>query len=287
MTPVVAEPEAPTTATPGAASGSAPAAASSPPAETSTQAWLGVGIGFLGALLGAAFLSLAFARTQQPRGVPKIELVAAGGYGAAGAAPVRVADQPTWAEVGDEGANALSLAGRALANRGSIFDDPALVVKAPEVITETVVEREIPRSERWQIFFAEGLTEQAYAEQLDFFGIELGVLGENGQIEYAFNLSQKTTGKRAGPADQEKRLYMSWTRGNFAEADRSLLAKSGIDGKGKIILHFYSESTENRLASLEEKFEKRKPGEILRTRFGAKPSADGFTFFVLEQTPLK
>ena len=36
------------------------------------------------------------------------------------------------------------------------------------------------------------------------------------------------------------------------------------NGKNKIILHFYSESTENRLASLEEKFEKRKPGEILR-----------------------
>lgn len=287
MTPTVAEPE--TAAPEGATAITTPSPGTgAASAESPAQAWVGLGIGFVGVLLAGAFLSLAFARTRQPRGVPQVELVSASGPGAAAAAPPRVSDLPSWAETGEDGDGALGAASRALANRGGVFDDPALVVKPPEVAAETVPEgREIARSERWQIFFAEGLTEQAYAEQLDFFGIELGVLAGEGQIEYAFNLSQKTSGKRTGPADQEKRLYMSWTRGNFTEADRNLLAKSGIESQGKIVLHFYSESTENRLASLEEKFEKRKPGEILRTRFGARPSAEGFSFYVLEQTPLK
>ena len=43
---------------------------------------------------------------------------------------------------------------------------------------------------RWEVMFDKGLTLEAYAQQLDFFGIELGVLRPNNRVEYAFNLAR-------------------------------------------------------------------------------------------------
>jgi hypothetical protein len=169
-----------------------------------------------------------------------------------------------------------------------VFDDPTLGPREKQAAEEApVVLKEIPRSERWQIVFPEGATEQEYGEMLDFFGIELGVLVGGGQIDYGFNFSQKQPGKRTGPVKDEPRLYMAWVRGNYAEADRALLTKAGIDAAGKIVLQFYTPIAENKLAALEEKFANRKPDEILRTRFSARPSAEGYSFYVLDQTPLK
>jgi hypothetical protein len=142
-----------------------------------------------------------------------------------------------------------------------------------------------PRHKRWEIFFQEGGTLELYAEQLDFFGIELGVVG-SGNVTYARGLAQATPQKRNGAADDEKRLYMSWRQGGLKKADTSLLKKAGVDTTDKIILQFYPADTENRLAQLEASFAGRTAIQIRRTRFGVRGQPGAFEFYVIDQSPL-
>ncbi len=92
-----------------------------------------------------------------------------------------------------------------------------------------------------------------YAQWLDFFGIELGVLGQDNKVYYAYNLSQEKPGVRIGDPAEETRLYMIPTDSQFAALDRQLAAKAGIASKGQIILQFYPPKTRDILINLEQK----------------------------------
>ncbi len=72
-----------------------------------------------------------------------------------------------------------------------------------------------------------------YARYLDFFKIELGVLGRDNKVYYAYNLSQQTPSVREGKPDDELRLYMNSALGRFAALDRRLAqrAKSPTVGR--------------------------------------------------------
>lgn len=142
-----------------------------------------------------------------------------------------------------------------------------------------------PRHKRWEIYFQEGGTLELYAQQLDFFGIELGVVG-SGNVTYVRRLTQATPEKREGVADDEKRLYMSWRQGGLKQADIALLKRAGIDTQGKIALQFYPADVENRLAQLEASFAGRTPMQIRRTRFGVRGQPGAFEFYVIDQSPL-
>jgi hypothetical protein len=144
-----------------------------------------------------------------------------------------------------------------------------------------------PRAQRWVILFQEGGSLQQYGTQLQFFGIELGAIASNGQIEYAHNLNKPKPDRRVGKGTDEKRLYFSWKDGTLKEADRQLVQAAGINPAGKILVQFYSAETENQLAYLEETFANRKGAEIRRTRFGVRPAGKGYTFYVIDQTYLR
>jgi hypothetical protein len=143
----------------------------------------------------------------------------------------------------------------------------------------------VPRYKRWEIYYAEGGSLDEYARQLDFFGIELGVV-EGDQVTYVNKLSSSAPGKRTAPADQEKRLYMSWRQGNLKQADEKLLAQAGVAAKGRLVVQFYPREIENALAQLESSFAGRKPEQIRRTRFAVRASGNGFEYYVMDQTPL-
>jgi hypothetical protein len=142
-----------------------------------------------------------------------------------------------------------------------------------------------PRHKRWEIYFQEGGTLELYAQQLDFFGIELGVVG-SGSVTYVRSLSQNPPQTRTGVADDEKRLYMSWRQGGLKKADTSLLSRAGIDASNKIALQFYPPEVENRLAQLEQGYAGRAPSQIRRTRFGVRGQPGAFEFYVIDQSPL-
>jgi hypothetical protein len=123
-----------------------------------------------------------------------------------------------------------------------------------------------------------------YARWLDFFKIELGVLGEDNKVYYAFNLSQQKPSTRVGDPAQEQRLYMNPTNSEFAALDRKLAEAAGIADKGQIILQFYPPPAQAILYGLEQKHAgARKPEQIRRTVFRVKPTGQGFEFSVEEQ----
>ncbi|RMG00671.1 MAG: hypothetical protein D6741_06395, partial [Planctomycetota bacterium] len=137
---------------------------------------------------------------------------------------------------------------------------------------------------RWEIIFDKGNTLETYARQLDYFKIELGVLLPDNRVQYVSNLSSSRPTVRTGPADQEKRYYLTWRQGDLMQADLELLAKAGVQASGKIILKFLPPEVERRLYELEQARAGNRADRVLRTRFGIRPQGGGFDFFVIDQS---
>lgn len=140
------------------------------------------------------------------------------------------------------------------------------------------------RGRRWEVQFPKENTLEEYAKQLDFFGIELGVIMPGNKVEYASNLSKAKPDRRTGPADKEKRYYLAWRRGELEQADRELLDKAGIPSKGRVILKFLPPEIEALLAQLEKARAGDDLSKVRSTRFGIRRDGDGFAFMVIEQS---
>lgn len=143
----------------------------------------------------------------------------------------------------------------------------------------------IPRHERWEIQFPPGNTIDSYSRQLDFFKIELGVIGDKDQVTYLANLSAPTPTKRSEAAGKDDRLYLVWQRGALREAAAELASRAKVDPRGKVLAHFCPAALEATLAQLEEKFAAAKGHrQIRRTVFGIQPDdAGGYRFYVIDQ----
>jgi hypothetical protein len=136
----------------------------------------------------------------------------------------------------------------------------------------------------WEVMFSKA-TLDVYARQLDFFGIELGILLPDNKIIYAYNLAQGKPSTRivANPALNEKRYYLTWRNIEMQQADRDLFTKAGVEVGDRLILKFLPQKTELLLMSLEKAFNNLTPKDIKKTRFGVQPDGGGFKFYVLEQ----
>lgn len=141
------------------------------------------------------------------------------------------------------------------------------------------------RENRWYVQFADRGNLQSYAEQLDYFNIELGALflAEN-RLVYMKNMSSSRPETReVTTGEDEKRLHMNWQGGDRVEADRELFQKAGIDPTGATILHFYPAETELAMARLEIDYAGRQPQEISKTFFEVRRTGSGFEFYVTSQ----
>ena len=143
----------------------------------------------------------------------------------------------------------------------------------------------IPRWERWEIRYASA-SKEAYADQLDYFRIELAATGgRRSRIEYASGLSAAKPRRRSGTAEKEERLYMLWRSGSLQRADRELLSAAGINVRGRILVQFYPSDVEQILARLEQEAAgKRSVTEIRQTVFGVREGGKKYEYYVLEQT---
>ncbi|MFO0870725.1 MAG: hypothetical protein U0935_17490 [Pirellulales bacterium] len=151
----------------------------------------------------------------------------------------------------------------------------------------------IPRWERWVIKYSSESTD-AYARQLDAFGIELGAVGggAGGQnVDYASAFSGGNPKRRSGAASDEKRLYMTWRNGALQEADLELLGRAGVPTAGRIVMQLYPKEIEDQLALLErERSGGRDVKEILKTVFAVRGKGGKYVFEVTDQfyrTPMK
>ena len=145
----------------------------------------------------------------------------------------------------------------------------------------------IPRGERWEIRYNSNSV-GAYAQQLDFFQIELAAVGGGEkQVDYASQLSQARPLARQGSGSDEKRLYMLWTGGNLKRFDQQLLRASGIKTAGRIVVQFYPKNVEDRLAAMEMEYARRNGKtsvrQIKQTVFGVRRQGGGFEYYVVTQ----
>ncbi len=145
----------------------------------------------------------------------------------------------------------------------------------------------IPRGERWEIRYASNSLE-AYAQQLDFFNIELAVVG-GGQklVDYARNLRKGRPDTRRGVGDKEQRLYMLWTGGALKRFDQQILQRAGLGTKGRIAVQFYPKVVEDRIAVIEMAYArskgKKSVKQIKRTVFGVRRKGSQFEYYVISQ----
>ena len=140
------------------------------------------------------------------------------------------------------------------------------------------------RPRHWELRFPRDNSLEAYAKQLDFFGIELGVLLPGNRVQYAYNLSKSQPDQRTGAANQEKRYYLTWRRGELEQADRELLARAKVDCQNRLILKFLPLEIEKQLWSLEKARAGDGSAGVPTTVFGIQPDGNGYTFYVIEQT---
>ena len=142
----------------------------------------------------------------------------------------------------------------------------------------------LPREQRWMIRFADEESVDKYAEQLDFFGIELGVLFPGrGELIYISNMSNATPTKRVVQTGDDQRLYMNWQGGSRKSADAELFQKAGVNVSGGIVLHFYPRRTEDLLAQKERAYANRPVKQIRRTYFVVIEQGSGYDFAVTQQ----
>ena len=146
-----------------------------------------------------------------------------------------------------------------------------------------VVER-VPRWERWKIRF-EPNTAADFARWLDYYKIELGVLGRDNKVHYAGGFSRGTPKTYSGDPKKETRGYTPPSDGPMPKLADDLARKAGIAGKGGIVLLFYPfEGVENLLYTLESKYSGGRPANDIReTVFAVVDEGDQFRFEVIDQ----
>jgi len=142
----------------------------------------------------------------------------------------------------------------------------------------------LPREQRWFVRFSDGGTSYQYARELDSFGIELGALLPGGKLTYVSKLSADQPVVRSSDSGKgESRLYFTWQGGGRRTADIELFRKAGIDVGTAPIFHFYPQSTEERLATLEAEYAHRQTRDIRRTYFAVEPRGAKYEFVVTRQ----
>jgi hypothetical protein len=146
-------------------------------------------------------------------------------------------------------------------------------------------ERGLPREQRWFVRYSDGGTLGTYARQLDYFGIEFGLLTPDGKLVYVSNLSRpKPTVRTVDSGAGENRLYMTWQGGNRKQADLELFQKAGIDASRGTIFHFYPAQADAQLAQKEHSYRNKPTDAIRGTYFIVQQSGRGYEFAVTRQT---
>ena len=125
-----------------------------------------------------------------------------------------------------------------------------------------------------------------YAQWLDFFKIELGVLQQDeNKVYYAYNLSQGKAGCSRWRPCQGTAAVHEPDRQPVRRPRPPIGPKAGIGDKGRIILQFYPPEAQEILYTLEQKQAgERKPETIRGTVFRVTRTGNKFEFSVIDQT---
>jgi len=145
-----------------------------------------------------------------------------------------------------------------------------------------VVER-VPRWERWKFRFEPESTSE-FARWLDFHKIEIGVIGRDNLVHYAYEVSSSNPKQRAGKPTEETRGRTSPADGPMPALLNRLARKADIARFGSIVLLFYPFEVESILWTMEKKYsEERDVNTIRETVFTITRSGSSFAFEIIDQ----
>lgn len=146
----------------------------------------------------------------------------------------------------------------------------------------------IPAFERWELLFA-AASRQAYAQQLDFYKMELGAFGGGMPgLDYASDLSTIPQRRHEPKPSLEQRLYFSWRMATpLAGYEQQLLRAAKISVNGREIVKFVPQKLEKRLQTIELEYAQTKGFQtvqsIAKTVFESQSTRDGYQFRVIRQ----
>ena len=138
--------------------------------------------------------------------------------------------------------------------------------------------------ERWDIRYSvEDIGK--YAQQLDHFNIELGVLGGGVEgIDYVKNLSTNPQTRSIKDGSQETRFYFNFARPDMQRVDAQFLSKAGISTNNRFPVQFYPDSIIKQLLTLEAAaLGNHEIKDVEKTTFGVRGSEGSFEYYVIEQ----
>jgi hypothetical protein len=143
----------------------------------------------------------------------------------------------------------------------------------------------IPPHMRWNIEFDQGMTSADFAQILDYFKIELGVVRAGQKITFAKDLSTPKPNTYEVSIRDEQRQYIRRAVGKLRDAENELIRRAGIANDGGVV-HFLPSELKQTLLRLEEGFRGLDAERIRRTRFAIKQTDSAYEFYVADQTPL-
>ncbi|NOZ40943.1 MAG: hypothetical protein GXP24_12065 [Planctomycetes bacterium] len=148
-----------------------------------------------------------------------------------------------------------------------------------------VVER-VPRWQRWKIRF-EPDSAGDFAQWLDYHKIEIGVLGRDNQVHYAYELGSSSPKSRTGDPRKETRGYTSAADGPMPSLTNLLARKADIARHGTVVLLFYPFEVESILYTFEKKYAEQhnvtNVNALRETVFTVVKERGKYTFQVIDQ----
>jgi len=137
----------------------------------------------------------------------------------------------------------------------------------------------------WEVQFHDQRSLQTYAQQLDYFGIELAIMQPGGNVMYFSRLADPMPGIRQELASNEQRYYLTWLRPELQAADRELIAKTGMTVSEKqIIMKFLPQELEQLLAKLERDAGGDRLPQLRATYFAVRQTGRDYEFYVTRQS---
>jgi hypothetical protein len=195
-------------------------------------------------------------------------------------------DEPTFADAIEQVADTI-------ASQTTLFTNPAQRSDSVLTVGETRGDGSAPgegagrlgQRRHWEVQFHDQRSLQAYAQQLDYFQIELAILQPGGNVMYFSRLADPMPGIRQELASHEQRYYLTWLRPELQTADRELIAKTGITvGEKQIIMKFLPLELEQLLAKLERDAAGDRLPQLRATYFGVRQTGRDYEFYVTRQS---
>jgi len=140
----------------------------------------------------------------------------------------------------------------------------------------------IPDYKRWKIVY-EVDNKETYKQQLDFFGIQVGVVEpvQGGAVYRIGNVSRRAQVNQTSKEKENGSLMFSHAKLRMKRWDQDIAKKAGVETTGNLMFQFYTEETRFTIAKAEDDYLKsvdRELKEVRRTNI--KVEADGRGGFI-------